>query len=85
MSENVLNQKIPVTQQAKTHPLFPMLDFLVRSTYSIHNQLDDIKKRLKAVEDNGTVANRVQKELEQLIREFGESTFEIEKTPYQVS
>lgn len=79
------SQRITVSQQARGHPLFPTLDFLVRSAHSVQRQLDGISKRVASLESRCSSLVDTQKELEKLVKEFGESTFDIENTVYQVS
>ena len=76
--------RIELTEHAKAHPLFPLLDFLVKSSLNHQKQLEALNTRVTTVEKECSDIKGVQKELQRMIKEFGESSFQIEKTVYQV-
>ena len=75
---------IELTQQARAHPLFPVIDFVARSIHSQKMKIDAIVFRVSRLEEQCSEVIGIQKELQQLLKEFGESTFTIEKGPFQV-
>ena len=60
---------IDLSQQARADPLFPLLDYLVKSS---HRQQKPVN--YQALENCKA----------KLVKEFGESTFNIDKSPYKV-
>jgi hypothetical protein len=78
------NQRIDVSNATRNHPLFGMLDYVVRRSHSQTTELEAINKRLTKIEDTLKGVIEVQKELKQLMDKCQQSMFSIEKTPYQV-
>lgn len=76
--------RIEITAQAKAHPLFPTLDYIIRTVRSNQTMLNTMTSTISKVEDTCSRIENVQKDLEKLIKEFGEDAFNIENTPYQV-
>lgn len=74
--------RIELTPQARGHPLFPVIDFIARSVYEQRGSLDS---RLSKLERDVSSLISVQTELQKLVKEFGEGTYNIEKTHYQVT
>lgn len=74
-------ERIDVSAQTRAHPLFGMLDYLVRKSHTtnqrVDNQLTNMENKLNSVAE-------VQKELKQMLEKYEEQTFSIERTPYQV-
>ena len=63
--------RIELSAQARAHPLFPLLDYLVKSAHAQQAQLQSIKNSITKVESDCCDIKRVQLELEKLIKEFG--------------
>lgn len=76
--------RIEVSEHAKAHPLFPVLDFLVKSSINLQKQMDIVSNRVTKVENECSDIKEMQKELYKLIKEFGESSFQIQRSTYQV-
>ena len=77
--------QIKLAPQAKAHFLFPLLDYLVKTVHTQQNKLESIGNRLTKIESDVSTVVEMQKDLRKLMKEYGESSFNIEKTPYQVS
>ena len=84
MSRSESGRRIDISPQAQAHPLFPALDYIIRNVYSNQKKLESIDARLSRVENVCSQIQETQKELNQLIKEFGVDSFNIEKTHYQV-
>ena len=79
-----MSGRIEISQQARGHPLFPALDYIIRNVYSNQKKLESIDVKLSRVERACSELQETQKELNQLIKQFGVDSFNIEKTQYQV-
>ena len=75
---------IELSDQARRHALFPLLDFIVKSSHSQQKQMDSYSTKLIKVETDCSQIMEMQKELQRMIKNFGESTFDIKKSIYQV-
>lgn len=78
-------ERIDVTTHARAHPLFGMLDYLVRKSHTQSQQLEAVNTRLSKIENSINTITEVQKELKQLLKDYSDENFSIEKTPYQVT
>ena len=75
----------PEIVQAKGHILFPILDYTARTVHSQQKQIDAIQNKVTTLEGTCSSLHEAQQELMKLMTMYGESTFNIEKTHYQVS
>ena len=75
-----MSRQIELSSQAKGHPLFPLLNYLVKSSHHQQKQLETTQNRIAKLENDISKVSEVQKELMQLIRDFGETSYNIEKT-----
>ena len=82
--KHVSNCQFELSDQARRHALFPLLDFIVKSSHTQQKQMDGFSIRLLKVERDCSQIIETQKELEKMIKNFGESTFDIKKSIYQV-
>ena len=76
--------RIDITPQAKAHPLFPALDFIIRTVRDNQKKLETMNSRISRVEDVCSQIKEIQSDLEKLVKEYGEDAYNIEKTAYQV-
>ena len=79
-----MSGRIEISQQAHAHPLFPALDYIIRNVYSNKKKLENIDAKLSRVQSACSGIEETQKELNQLIKQFGVDSFNVEKTQYQV-
>ena len=73
---------IELSDQARRHALFPLLDFIVKSSHAQQKQMDSFSTKLIKVETDCSQIMEMQKELQRMIKNFGESTFDIKKSIY---
>ncbi|XP_019851998.1 PREDICTED: uncharacterized protein LOC109581934 [Amphimedon queenslandica] len=74
------SSRIDVNNATRAHPLFGMLDYIIRNT---QNQTSKLETRISTLEKNVDKIIDIQGELKQLMEEYCDSTFSIEKTSYQ--
>ena len=66
---------IELSQQARAHPLFPLLDFLVKSTHRQQRLSENVDGRLSRLENELSSIKELQSELQKLVKEFGEGVW----------
>ena len=77
--------QIKLHPQAKTHLLFPQLDYLVKTVHIQQKQLETINSQVLKLQSEASTIAGIQNDLRKLLKEFGENAFNIEKTSYQVN
>ena len=75
---------IELTSRAREHDLFPLLDYLVKTSSAQWRQIEAIDRKVSKVDGECSKIMEVQRELKELLQQFGESTFDIEKCDYKV-
>ena len=72
------SSRIDANNATRAHPLFGMLDYIIRNT-----QNQTLETRISTLEKNVDKIIDIQGELKQLMDEYCDSTFSIEKTSYR--
>ena len=73
-------------EQARSHPLFPVLDYMARKLHTLSEKLDLVDKKLGQLEAEVTVNFPAsQKDVKDLIKEQGKKMFKIKGSAYEVN
>ena len=73
-------------EQARSHPLFPVLDYMARKLHTLSEKLDLVDKKLGQLEAEVTVNFPAsQKDVKDLIKEQGKKMFKIKGSAYEVT
>ena len=75
---------IQLNEQARQHPLFPPLDYVVRTTYQHGESLRELKQEVLAVKTEVIAVSEALKELKYLMEKVSNEAFDLEKSGFKV-
>ena len=75
---------IEVSQQARSHPLFPLLDFIARGVHSQGQKIVAIEAKQGKLEADMAVVKHIQEELMQLMQTTAKHSFNLKDQGFEV-
>ena len=74
-----------MSNAARNHPLFPMLDYMVRETLQNRQAIQSVEETVKKVDKNLTLVKNAVDELKELIEKQQRGSFNLKEFGFQVS
>ena len=76
--------RIDLTPSARTHPLFPLLDYIARGIHQQGQRIADIEGRLSRFEQECQSIKQTQTELLDLLQQSNKTTFSLKRDGFEV-
>ena len=84
-SSGTSRASIELSQQARNHCLFPMLDYLIKTSHQVNQSVARIEGTLEQLKVSVNTLQSAHEELKQLIEKTSKQSFSLKNEGYQVN